>query len=86
MKCENENTPNVEYCPSCLTRHESIEDSNECCQKQLKELKGELQKAINERNAAWFQLEDLNISIKEIPECECENLGSECPACEIDDN
>lgn len=37
-------------------------------QKRIEELEQQLQKAINERNAAWFQLEENQIEIE--PVCE----------------
>ena len=35
---------------------------------RIKELEQELQKAVNERNAAWFQLEENNIPIEPVYE------------------
>lgn len=85
MSCENDDTHNTDnYCSSCSTCHDCFEEGEKSNKEQLQELKQEFQKAINERNAAWFQLEKSNITIAEVPECECDNLGSECSACEID--
>ena len=63
MSCENDETHNLDnYCSSCATCHDCVEEGDKTIQDQLKGLKEELQKAINERNAAWFQLEENNIS------------------------
>lgn len=35
-------------------------------QKRIEELEQQLQKAINERNAAWFQLEENQIEIEQV--------------------
>ena len=85
MSCENDETHNLDnYCSSCATCHDCVEECDKTIQDQLKGLKEELQKAINERNAAWFQLEENDIEISKTDECECEALGSECPACEVE--
>ena len=85
MSCENDETHKIDnYCSSCATCLDCVEEGDNSIQDQLKGLKGELQKAINERNAAWFQLEENNIEISRADECECEVLGSECPTCEVE--
>ncbi len=35
---------------------------------KIEQLKAELQQAVNERNAAWFQLEEANIPINAVEE------------------
>lgn len=40
---------------------------------QIATLKTELQKAIDERNAAWFQLEEAGIEINSLNQRESEN-------------
>jgi len=85
MSCENDETHKIDnYCSSCATCHDCVEEGIESIQNQLKNINGELQKAINERNTAWLQLEKNNIEISSADECECEALGSECPTCEVE--
>lgn len=64
MRCENDNNHNSDaYCSACATCHDCVEEDEKSHQNQLRCLKEELQKATNERNAAWFQLEENNIKI-----------------------
>jgi hypothetical protein len=70
MRCENDDNHNPEnFCPTCSTCHDCIAESDENNAATIKRLKAELQKAINERNEAWFQLEENSIDIREpVPE------------------
>lgn len=64
MTCENDTSHNPDnYCNSCATCHDCVEEGEQSIQSELKGLKEALQNAINERNQAWFQLEENNIKI-----------------------
>lgn len=65
MPCENDLSHKKEnYCSTCFTCHDCIEESDKVNQKQFEKLKKDLQNAIDERNLAWFQLEENKIEIK----------------------
>ncbi len=64
MSCENDTSHNPDnYCNSCATCHDCVEEGEQSIQDELKGLKEALQNAINERNQAWFQLEENNIKL-----------------------
>lgn len=65
MCCENDDNHNAEnYCTSCSTCHDCVEEAETDSKQCLEKLKNQLQKAIDERNEAWCQLEENNIEIR----------------------
>lgn len=64
MPCENNAAHNdTQYCSSCSTCHDCLKESEQANADLIIKLKSDLQDAINERNAAWFLLEENNITI-----------------------